>query len=254
MEDIPFKVHVPDVSAVEQGQEQFIVEYKGERRQFRAHDYDAIYEIPGLYEYLFYNLYRCDSPKVVCSLLKETVEQSPMEVSDLKVLDIGAGNGMVGEQLVQIGADTVMGIDIIEEAADAAERDRPGVYEDYWVEDITQLPEAVEKKIEDVTPNCMTVVAALGFDDMPPRAFADGFNMITTPGWVAFNIKDEFLDDSESAFSRLIRQVTGEGILDLKAKRQYRHRFCQDGTPLQYYAIVGEKRDDIPDNWVRSMS
>jgi len=250
MEDTLFKVQIPDVTSVEQGKEQFFVEYKGKQKLIRAHDYEAIYEIPGLYEYLFYKMYKCDSPNTVCSLLKETVDNSPEEVSDLKVLDIGAGNGMVGERLVEIGADSVMGIDIIEEAAAATERDRPGVYRDYFVEDITQLPEKVERKIEDVTPNCMTVVAALGFDDMPPQAFAAGYNMITTPGWVAFNIKDEFLDDNASGFSRLINQATDEGILELNTKKQYCHRFCQDGTPLLYYAIVGEKRDHIPEDWV----
>jgi hypothetical protein len=251
MKEMPFKVRVPDVNSVEQGQELFFVEYKGEQKVIRAHDYDAIYEIPGLYEYLFYKMYKCDSPNVVCSLLQKTVEKSSTEMSGLKVIDLGAGNGMVGEQLVQSGVDTVMGIDIIEEAADATERDRPGVYEDYFVEDITRLPESVENKIENVTPNCMTVVAALGFDDMPPQAFADGYNLITTPGWVAFNIKDQFLDDNTSGFSKLINQASEEGILEMKAKKHYRHRFCQDGTPLQYYAIVGEKRDNIPGNWVQ---
>ena len=41
----------------------------------------------------------------------------------------------------------------------------------------------------------MTVVAALGFGDMPPAAFAGAFNMVVDGGLVALNIKDEFLEE-----------------------------------------------------------
>ena len=61
------------------------------------------------------------------------------------MLDIGAGNGMVGEQLVDMGAEQVGGVDIIEEAAQALERDRPGIYKDYDVADLTNLPPMVER-------------------------------------------------------------------------------------------------------------
>ena len=249
----PFEVQIPEIDNIAQGQERFIVEYRGRKETIKAHDYDAIYKVPGLYEYLFYETYKCDSPSVISSMLKEAVKDSPMEMSDLKVLDVGAGNGMMGEKLKDDGAGLLIGVDIIEEAAEATERDRPGVYEEYFVEDLTELPEDVEKKIEKVNPNCMTVVAALGFDDMPPEAFRDGYNLITTPGWVAFNIKDEFLTKEDSSgFSSLINQMISEGVFDLKAKRRYLHRYCQDSPPLFYYAVVGEKTDDIPPEWAQS--
>ncbi len=83
-------------------------------------------------------------------------------------LDVGAGNGMVGEELAKIGFKTIIGVDIIEEAAEATLRDRPGIYDDYFIEDLTALPEKVEQKIIDKNPSCMSIVAALGFDDIPP--------------------------------------------------------------------------------------
>ena len=43
-------------------------------------------------------------------------------------------------KLIDAGVDTVVGIDIIEEAAMALERDRPGIYSEYFVEDLTSLP------------------------------------------------------------------------------------------------------------------
>ena len=53
----------------------------------------------------------------------------------------------------------------------------------------------------------MTTVAALGFGDIPPAAFVGAFNLIETPGLLAFTIKDDFLgDDDPSGFSGLIQR------------------------------------------------
>jgi SAM-dependent methyltransferase len=241
------RVHFPEVDQVEQGKEYFWVERNGDREKVRFHDYDPIYEIPGLYEHLFYDRYGCNSPAVVCSLLKGHLD-GPVPCDDsLCVLDIGAGNGMVGEQLVELGADSVVGIDIIEEAAQALDRDRPDLYQDYHVADLTRLPEEVERSLKDQNFNCLTVVAALGFDDIPPLAFANGYNLISTPAWVAFNIKEDFVCEADATgFCRLIERMVETGVMDIHARRRYRHRFCQDGTPLYYYAVVGQKQQDIP--------
>lgn len=254
MQTKKFRVQIPENDCrISQGEEQFVIEYNGETKCVRAHDYDEIYRVPGLYEYLFYDKYKCDSPNVICSTLVREVERSDMQVSDLKVLDVGAGNGMVGEKLVSCGAEKVVGVDIIEEAAEAAERDRPGVYDDYFVEDITRLPDEVEDKINACSPNCLTVVAALGFGDIPPEAFAKAYNMISDSGWVAFNIKDEFCTENDTTgFSKLIDDISAEGVFRVKAKKRYRHRFCQDGTPLHYYAIVGQKQNNISENLLPS--
>ncbi|MEA3438412.1 MAG: methyltransferase [Thermodesulfobacteriota bacterium] len=250
MEKSKFKIKIPDTDkCIRQGEEPFIIEYNGVEKRIKAHDYDEIYKVPGLYEYLFYDKYKCDSPNVVCSQLVKEVENTPMKVSDLKVLDVGAGNGMVGEELKSAGADSVFGIDIIEEAAEATKRDRPGIYEDYLIEDLTSLSDKAREKIEKWSPNCMTIIAALGFDDIPPEAFTEAYNMISETGWVAFNIKDEFCSkNDQTGFSKLIDDMSDSGVFSVKSKNRYRHRFCQDGTSLNYYAVVGEKKGNIHDS------
>jgi len=245
-----YSIHLPDIDTIEQGEEYFVVERDGRKEKIRFHDYDRIYEIPGLYEYLFYDRYKCNSPEVVCSLLDKHLSKTDSG-DDLRVLDVGAGNGMVAEQLANIGVDSLVGIDIIEEAAEAAERDRPGLYDEYYVADLTQLSENVARSLEGENFNCMTTVAALGFGDIPPLAFARGFNMIASPGWVAFNIKENFVCDGDTTgFCRLIDCMTQTGILEIKARDRYRHRFCQDGTPLYYYAVVAEKCMNISENLI----
>jgi hypothetical protein len=248
MKNPGFKIEIPENTCeVVQGEEQFIIQCTdGTNVKVRAHDYDEIYKIPGLYEHLFYENYKCNSPTVICSQLADAVSRSNQKMGDLKVFDVGAGNGMVGEELVSAGVDTVIGIDIIEEAAMATKRDRPGIYEDYFVEDLTNLPSSVEKKLSQEPLNCMTLVAALGFGDIPPEAFAEAYNFISDAGWIAFNIKDEFCSEKDqTGFARLIQNITENNVFEEVSRKHYVHRLCQDGTPLKYYAIVGQKQNDI---------
>lgn len=244
----PFDIQLPDIDSIEQGEEFFTIQVDGKTEKIRFHDYDRIYEIPGLYEYLFYERYQCNSPEVVCGLLKDRLAAAPETGNGgLTALDIGAGNGMVGEQLVNLGAKTVVGVDIIEEAARAAERDRPGVYEAYHVADLTQLSPDVARSLESIDFNCMTIVAALGFGDIPPMAFVAGYNLVGSDGWVAFNIKEDFVcKEDETGFCKLIGLLEENGMMEIQERRRYRHRFCQDGTPLYYHAVVGKKSQDIP--------
>lgn len=249
METTDFNITFPELETAQQGSgEYFYIHMNGKKEKIIYHDYDKIYSIPGLYEELFYDKLKCKSPAVISRLLKETMKDYPMDVSDLKVLDVGAGNGIMGEELRKVGAGSVTGLDIIEEAADSAFRDRPDVYEDYYTADLMDLSKKEEKLLDKSDFNCLTIVAALGFDDIPPAAFASAFNFISSPGLFAFNIKEDFMEKKDNTgFCNLINTMIDEDILDLKQSRHYRHRLCQDGTPLHYYAIVGEKKKDIPD-------
>ncbi len=237
-------------SGVDQHEEFCEVTVGGRRRRIRFHDYGEIYAIPGLYEHLFYDRLQCTSPEVVSALLEEELVKAGAAPSDLTVIDIGAGNGMMGEQLQRIGASALVGVDIIEEAAVAARRDRPGVYREYRVVDLTKLEPDDRTALAAYGFNALTTVAALGFGDMPPLALAEAFNMLSVPGWVAFTIKDDFLHDRhKTGFSALVRQMSEEGPLEIAATRRYRHRLSAGGEPLFYLAVVGRKRSDVPLDW-----
>ena len=43
----------------------------------------------------------------------------------------------------------------------------------------------------------MTSVAALGFGDVPPEVFTAAFDLVEDGGWVAFTIKEDFLDGGD---------------------------------------------------------
>jgi len=161
---------------------------------------------------------------------------------------------MVGEELARRGVDSIVGVDIIEEAKMAAERDHPGLYDDYFVLDLTDIPADTRADLERRRFNCLLTVAALGFGDMPPLAFAEAYNLVEEGGWVAFNIKSRFLSESEesSGFSRLIERMEEEGLLEVLDDRRYRHRISVTGEPLYYVAIAARKRGDVPLEWISS--
>jgi hypothetical protein len=96
--------------------------------------------------------------------------------------------------------------------------------------------------------NCLTTVAALGFGDIPDKAFAKALDLVETPGWLAFNIKQDFLEDrDQTGFCRLIKDLSNRGVLEIQAYRRYRHRISITGEPLYYVAMVARKCSDVPD-------
>jgi hypothetical protein len=154
---------------------------------------------------------------------------------------------MVGDELRHRGVRKIVGIDIITAAKEAAQRDRPKVYEDYRVADLTELPKRDEEAIKQRRLNCLTTVAALGYGDIPPAAFLKALHLIATPAWLAFNIKEDFLrEEDNSGFSRLMRQLIREGYIQPQCYRRYRHRLSIRGKPLYYIAMIAKKLKMVP--------
>jgi SAM-dependent methyltransferase len=243
----PLTVEFPGEEPLEQDHEWCEVTIGARTERIRFHDYARIYSIPGLYEHLFYDRLECCSPAVVRTLLQGALAAEGLDPARLSVLDLGAGNGMVGAELREMGVDSIVGIDLIPEAAAAAERDRPGTYRDYLVLDLCDADPERRRQLRNHAFNCLVTVAALGFGDIPPRAFAEGFNLVSDGGFVAFNIKEHFLDDGDpTGFSRLIGRLLETGIIEQRAERVYRHRLATNGDALNYVAIVGIKRGDVP--------
>ena len=169
------------------------------------------------------------------------------------MLDLGAGNGMMGEELKKQGVARLIGIDIIPEAYDATIRDRPGLYDAYYIEDFCNLDSEIHEEISLWHLDCMVTVAALGFNDIPAKAFIEAFNIIKSEGWVAFNIKETFLDmTDDTGFSRMIRELIFSEYLDIYHIERYRHRYSIEGEPLYYFAIAGRKNADVSNEFLIS--
>jgi hypothetical protein len=148
----------------------------------------------------------------------------------------------VGQELRRLGVETLVGVDLLEEAAEAAERDRPGLYADYLACDLTDLQPDERERLQRIEPNLLTTVAALGFGDIPCEAFLTAFDLVAEGGWVAFNIKAAFLEDADrSGFAECVADLLASGALEERTRRRYDHRLSISGDALEYVAIVGVK-------------
>lgn len=248
-----YRIQFPPADSEKLGQDEvfFTLIEDGETKRLRFHDYDEIYKRPGLYERLFYDRLRCNSPDKVADLLQRALNTVREPITELRVLDLGAGNGMMGEVLKRNGVARLVGADIIPEAREAAYRDRSAVYDDYYVADlINPAPDTLEQ-LREWRFDCLTCVAALGFGDIPPRAFFNAMKLVRTDGWLAFNIKESFLDHTEqTGFSRLVRELIFSKYLDIYHLELYRHRLSMEGTQLFYYALVGRMTASIPEEFL----
>lgn len=242
-----YKIEFPSTEfRLDQNEEWIIIHSEGRDEKVGLHHYARLYEIPGLYEEVIYKRLKCNSPQVICGLLKKELQKKGEGSQNLRALDFGAGNGIVGEYLKQkIRCDVLVGVDIITEAHDAAQRDRPGIYDDYYVMDLSQPKKFEEKKLEMWNFNVLLTIGALGFNDIPTRAFINAFNIVENDAWVAFNIKDEFLSENDdSGFKNVIDSMMGESLNVLQIRR-YCHRLSLSGEQLYYYAIVGKKVSEV---------
>jgi predicted TPR repeat methyltransferase len=226
---------------LDQNEEWIQIAVDGKIQKVRLHDYGRFYEIPGLYDQ-FYGTLSCQSPEVVCRALKEQMVKHGEDCKPLRALDFGAGNGQVGERLSkELGCATLVGLDILPEARAAALRERPDVYDDYYVMDLADPDDQARDTLAQWNFNTLVTVAALGFGDIGTRAFANAYNLMSDGAWVAFNIKDRFLSDTdESGFSETIEQLIENGF-ELLESHRYCHRFSLAGAPLHYHVMVGRK-------------
>lgn len=243
------RLQLPDQEQrLSQDSEWFEIYEEGCWRRLRFHDYAEIYKRPGLYEYLFYELLQCQSPRRVVGLLQE-VRADLDSTEPLRAIDFGAGNGLVGAELNSIGSSSVIGLDILKEARAAARRDCSGVYSDYIVADMTKPSAETDRRLRALRPNVLTCVAALGFGDIPPRAYYNAAGYVEIGGLLAFNIKAEFLDARYTyGFSELMRRMMNDGVVRLEATRRYRHRLAANGDPIYYTAMVATKLAQIPES------
>jgi predicted TPR repeat methyltransferase len=130
---LPFTAELDPTPDRRQGQEEFVLHFGGRDRRIVLHDYAAVYSVPGLYEEVVQRQLQCASPATVAEALVEAAADAGVAAADVRAFDLGAGNGVVGEEMRARGVTVVAGADGIPEARHAAHRDRPGLYRHYLV-------------------------------------------------------------------------------------------------------------------------
>jgi len=229
-------------SHLDQGAEVAEVIVSGRPRWVRFHDYPTIFTTPGLYEKLFYERLGCQSPTIVAESLTRLLEQQGMPPSRIRLLDVGAGNGMVGEEMRARGVREIVGLDVLTEAKQATERDRPGLYDDYLVTDLTNMDEAQARALRSRRFNCMTMVAAMGVKEILKGVLVNAIDVLDTPAWVAFTVRVDLLDpEHPGRLSEVLSVLERDGVLQPYVYWRYLHRYLVNGDSVDYALIVAKK-------------
>ena len=223
----------------------YLLTETGQKRLLRIHDYTEVYQVPGLYEHLVCDKLKYQAPQVISKLLIEQAVEDNITVNDLVVLDVGAGNGISGKVLADLGVNSIVGLDIIPEAATATQRDYPGVYRQYYVEDLTCLREKTHQELVSQKFNVLLMSGSLYH--LPFKAFYNALNLITVGGWLAVSLRQAVIGQEKSGNAyHLFKELINNKTLEIVTKKTYQQRLSANGEPLMGAAIIAKKRTKIP--------
>jgi predicted TPR repeat methyltransferase len=223
-----------------------LVDDGGTLRQVRLRGDARLWEWPGIYERLVRTLLRGNAPGALSHLLDRQIRTAGKRAADLRAIDLGAGNGWMGEELSALGIPMVIGVDASGAAAIAAERDHPDVYQSYLVLDMRRLSEGQRDDLMNYDFNCLVCVDALAADEPAPNAFTEAFNLLAPDGWVAFHLNAETAEGGrDSRFARTVHRMIQSGSMNVATQQRYRHRFTTYGAPLFHVAVVARKVRDF---------
>jgi len=209
--------------------------HDGQEEVVHLHDYPRLYAVSGLYEHVVQGLLGCRSPQVAADALGRAVRGLGLEPRRLRVLDLGAGTGLVGELLRELGFSEVIGLDALKEARAACLRDRPGVYRDYLVGDLMDPSAELSARLRGFRPEALIAAGAFGGTHAPPRALTNALALLPGGAPVVFTIDQRWLrTDDPGGF----RPLLGSGELSLLERTSFQHRLTTTGTPIQYELIV----------------
>ena len=179
----------------------------------------------------------CESPDVLADALLSQAG----DPAALRVFDVGAGNGVVGEALRSRGVTTPMlGLDTEPEAGPAAERDRPGLYSRYFTCGLEEL--SVADLVAEHDLNCFVAAGALGFGHITPEVLDGAWSAFSPGAWLAVTVPEELLSDEDDPMSRYFAELRrGEHGTEVTHVERFQHRLRMSGEPIFYDVIVARR-------------
>lgn len=210
-----------------------------EEEVVHLHDYPRLYAVPGLYEHIVQELLGCRSPQVAATGLARAAQKLDLAPQRLCVLDIGAGTGLVGELLRELSFPEVIGLDALDQARAACLRDRPGVYSDYLVGDLTDPAAELSAQLREHRPGALIAAGAFGGTHAPAGALSNALTLLPSGAPVVFTIDRRWLrTDDPGGFRTPMDRMLDSGKLSLLERTSFQHRLTTTGTPIRYELIV----------------
>jgi trans-aconitate methyltransferase len=221
-----------------QEEESFVlVRGDGGSERIRLHDYARVYAVPGLYEEVVQNRLGCASPQVLAGTLAAAVAEAGVSTAGLRVLDVGAGNGVVGEELHARGAQVVAGLDGVVAARDAARRDRPELYEVYAVAGVDEV--TPEQLVAEHELNTLTAAGALGVGHVEVADVARWWAAFPPGSWFAATAPPDVVDPAGSDLLGAL--ASADPATKTVRQENFAHRRRMSGTTITYTVVVARK-------------
>ncbi|HEY2638153.1 MAG TPA: hypothetical protein VGI54_12225 [Solirubrobacteraceae bacterium] len=201
----------------------------GQAETMRLHEYERVYAIPGLYEEVVQRRLECASPARLAEGVVAAAAAAGQDAADLRAFDLGAGNGVVGEELAARGVSALVGSDNIAAARDAARRDRPELYPDYLVGELEDW-DTLGRLVADRRLNVLTTAGALGLGHIPAGS------------WLGITVAEHLANPGDGDIGDwLARMAAGEGGTEILGREPFRHRLTMAGDPITYLVVVGRR-------------
>lgn len=242
---IDFEVTLEDAPGRDPDDEAFTVRFaSGRKERIGLHDYDRMYAIAGLYEEVVQRRLECASPAKLAEVLLRVAELEGRAPHLLRVLDIGAGNGLVGEELRARGVQVLVGTDSARRARDAASRDRPGLYASYVVADANGQPAELGTLVRELGLNCIVCAGALGFEHIEAHSLAELWELLPPGAMMALTVHEQLAQPGASDIGdELALLRAGAGGTEIVVTERFVHRLSVGGEPIHYLAIGARKLD-----------
>jgi predicted TPR repeat methyltransferase len=241
---IDYTVTLEDDPDRDQTEEAFTVTFaSGRRERMRLHEYDRVFAVPGLYEEVVQRRLQCASPAKLAEVLLRVAGLQRRDPHLLRVLDLGAGNGLAGAELRARGVDVMVATDSARKARAAAERDRPGLYASYVVGDANGLPE-LGTLVRELGLNCIVCAGALGFEHIEAQSFTELWELLPPGAIFALTVHEDLaLPGCSDIGDELAILGADGGDTEIVVWERFRHRLSMAGEPIHYIAVAARRRD-----------
>ncbi len=223
----------------------FIIQDNGEEQRIRLHDYATIYSIPGLYEQLAIEMLGYQSHEFMADFLARELNKERVPLDEVNILELGAGSGLFGRELYKNGIKSLIGVDIVPEAAAAANYGENKIYQDYLIEDFTKITPHSRKFLIDQKPNVFVCCSALSQGHIPIEALETGVNLINDNGWILFNVSASSYQNKDHEIMVFFEEAMRKGQLQMVSMENYIHRKFCNGDSLEYVALLLKKNSTV---------
>jgi hypothetical protein len=219
----------------------------GSEEIVHLHDYARLYRVPGLYEHIVQELLGCRSPQVAAEALARALKRLALEPARVRLLDLGAGTGLVGELVRAHGVATVVGLDALAAAREACLRDRPGVYRDYIVGDLADPGPELLAELRLHRPGGLVAAGAFGGTHVPGSGLVSALALLPLGAPVVFTIDEHWTrTDGPGGFRTLLTRLLASGELQLLERSRFQHRLTTAGEPVHYELLVAARGPSVP--------